>query len=125
MWRGDLSLSLPPPGDESDISLPRMAGAPSMPDLAKAVISAVCVEHKTVYERLVKPRGNRVIDEHFPRFKAMALLRALMVNGQPRYSYPRIAQFMSLKDHTTVIHGCRRYAELAPLYADEATLTAA
>lgn len=45
-----------------------------------------------------------------PRQEAMYLMRLVCkAGGRPRYSYPRIAKFFGLQDHTTIMHGVRAH----------------
>ena len=44
------------------------------------------------------------------RHEAMWMIRELQRNGKAAWSYPAIGRFFG-RDHTTVMHCCRRHAE--------------
>lgn len=72
---------------------------------AERVIAAVATQFNVLQEDLLGPRRSRQVS--LPRQVAMYLLRE--ETGQ---SLPKIGQALGGRDHTTILYGCERIAEL-------------
>lgn len=74
--------------------------------LAKAIVAAVMVEYDIAsVGEFFGPRRSRTISR--PRQTAMALIR----EHCNAWSLPAIGRFVGGRDHTTVMHACRRHAD--------------
>jgi chromosomal replication initiation ATPase DnaA len=79
--------------------------------LAPMILEQVAWDHGMTVADLKS--GSRQREFAFARFDAMTRLRAITnVDGQPRFSAPKIAQILGLKDHTSVLHGLKRWAAI-------------
>lgn len=65
------------------------------------IISAVCKFYSISEDDIANKRRNKEVVQ--PRQIAMYLLKAEM-----NYSYPKIATCLGKKDHTTIMHGCKK-----------------
>jgi chromosomal replication initiator protein len=82
-----------------------------VPDRAAAILADVAAEHGVTVAEIIGPSRKPKIA--YARFHAEAALRALtMANGAPP-SYPMIGRWLGGRDHTTIIHGCARWAQIA------------
>ena len=72
----------------------------------KAIIKAAAEAHGLTLAQIRSSSRARPVA--WARFEAMFRLREIGL------SYPQIAPLLCLKDHTTVIHGCARWPEIAP-----------
>ena len=65
------------------------------------IVESVCQFYNIPQDNLIKQGRSKYIV--LPRQITMYLLRTEM-----NYSFPRIANFLNKKDHTTVIYGCKK-----------------
>lgn len=81
----------------------------SLPGTMRALAGEVCATHKiTLAELTGHSTAQRLVQvRHEFMWKARAMTRE---DGRPRFSFPQIGRFLG-RDHTSVIHGMRRYAE--------------
>lgn len=78
---------------------------------ARSIIADVAKEHGVTAEDLCS--RSRVRRLAYPRFDAMSRLRALHnAPGRHVFSLPQIGNILGGRDHTSVIHGLRKAAEL-------------
>jgi hypothetical protein len=110
---------------ESEGGMSERMSMPPMPPRARQVIESVCAEFGLSYDAIVRgkrdgQRGYGGSVEPSPlvvaRWQMMAGLRALKrPDGKCLFSMPRIGQFLGGMDHTSVLHGLRRWAEIQPI----------
>jgi chromosomal replication initiator protein len=86
---------------------------------ARAILIQVAADHGLTVDALRSADRRRKVAH--ARFDAFARLRALHIApGRHKFSLPQIGRFLGDRDHTTVIHGIRKAAELygprAPVY---------
>lgn len=73
-----------------------------------AIAWGVANKYGMTLEDLKAP--TRTFEVSHPRQEAMYLMRLIRrEDGEPRYSFPQIAKFFGMKDHTTVLHGVRSH----------------
>lgn len=89
-----------------------------VPMTMRAIAEDVCARRNiTLAELISHTRTKRVAG---PRHEFMWLCRQVRrLNGHHRFSFPQIGRFLGGRDHSTVVHGARRYAE-RPQPAQEA-----
>jgi len=75
--------------------------------LPEVIIEVVAEMYGVSVKELTGTRRFRNLVE--PRHKAMQLIREL----SPGYSYPRIAHMFNLRNHSSVIHACRKDLDLS------------
>ena len=74
----------------------------------RAIGESVAKAHGYTLEQLQS--GSRLKRVCFAKHEAMWTIRQVKsYDGTARYSYPQIARFFGLKDHTSAINGCRRH----------------
>lgn len=76
---------------------------------SKDILAQTARDHGMSVARMLSRRRDRLCA--YARFDAMARLRAIKHHGKPRYSLPAIGRMMG-RDHTTVLNGVRRWAEI-------------
>jgi len=80
---------------------------PSAPSRVSHILQEVAAKHKlTVYLMLNGRRGPKYVEA---RWEAMYRLRNEIVIRGEQASYPQIAQWIGVKDHTTVMHGVKQF----------------
>lgn len=78
-------------------------------ELIRAILVEAAQHHGVTVAALKGPRRYR--DICLARWRAMFRLRSLRrPDGSTRFSLPQIGEFLAL-DHTTVLHGIRRYSQ--------------
>lgn len=79
----------------------------------REIAAEVAGAHGVPLKRLLSP--SRFTPVVRARWEAMARIRAVQwPDGRPRYTLPQIGRFLG-RDHTTVIHGIRRHADVSAL----------
>lgn len=72
------------------------------------LVEAAIFHRVSVLDVLSARRGRQV---SLARWRAMWRIRNIQnASGKPRYSFPRIARMVGVKNHTSVMHGVRKYA---------------
>lgn len=76
--------------------------------ILRAIIREVAESHGLTPEQLCGLGAERRL--YHPRQEAMWRCRQLLrEDGSHRFSYPQIGRALGQRDHTTIIHGVRRY----------------
>lgn len=74
----------------------------------RAVLESVAERHGLTVDDLRGPRRNKAVAH--PRQEAMWRIRQIRGDdGKPKYSLPQIGIYLGERDHSTIIHGIRRY----------------
>lgn len=98
LWRGEVS---PPPAAFVRVSK----------ETRDRVLAEVCQSRPKMKPEDILA-GSRARPIAHAKQEAMWRLRQVTwENGAPRYSLPAIASALNLKDHTTVLWGCRQHAK--------------
>ena len=93
-----------PPRDMSHAISGELEIVPNEPAVEK-VLRAVCSSYGISMEELLSPR--RYAHIVFPRQVAAYILRV-----EVEVSFPKIAKILKRKDHTTIIHACKKITSL-------------
>lgn len=80
-------------------------------------IKAVCVAHKITTVELLDTDSPGSRRPHLVRARQHAVW--LIKKLRPEISYPQIAGLLNYKDHTTVIHGIRRFETIKTRFTPE------
>jgi chromosomal replication initiation ATPase DnaA len=84
-------------------------GSISRMSLMSELAEDVCQEYGLTLEELRSPRRDRAIA--WPRQDFMWRCRQVaFLSGAPRHSTTKIAEFLGLLDHTTILHGAKAHA---------------
>ena len=85
---------------------------PTLPPRVELIIRQASAYHNVSYKDVVGQ--TRTKGPSHVRFEAMYRIRdEILIGGQPP-SLPQIGRWFSGRDHTTVLHGLRRFEELNP-----------
>jgi hypothetical protein len=86
---------------------------PPAPDhfaLGRAIMERCAADHgMPVSSMIAAGKTQRYM---IARLDCMTRLRAVTVNGKPRFSLPQIGRMLGGRDHTTILSGLRRWAEI-------------